>query len=178
MKSQVLLHKASVSDFSVLQPICLETYALYFGDYWLENGLEWYLKKEFGDEKLKSDLKDRNVDYYIIQLNNSSVGFIKVNNEILNQSFTDAAELEKMYVLSNYRGLGIGKKALGKVLGITRGREKKILFLDVLDTNKNAINFYKSLGFELHSKIRLKLPYFKDEFRGLNRMFIQLDKNT
>ncbi|MGI9551866.1 MAG: GNAT family N-acetyltransferase [Aurantibacter sp.] len=164
-----------MENTSELRQICVEGYSIYFGDHWNENGLEWYLNKQFGDEKLKSDLKDKNVDYYLIQAKGKPVGFIKVNNNsITNLSFEGGAELEKMYVLPKYKGLGIGKKALNEIMKITQKRGKKILFLDVLDTNKNAIAFYENLGFKFHSNTRLQLPYFKEELRGLNRMFIEL----
>ena len=171
----MLLKKASLENISELRQICVESYSVYFGDHWKKNGLEWYLNKQFGDEKLKSDLKDKNVDYYLIHSKGKLVGFIKINNNSNpNLSFEGSAELEKMYVLPKYKGLGIGKKALKEIVKITQERGKKILFLDVLDTNKNAIAFYEKLGFKFHSKNRLQLPYFKDELRGLNRMFIEL----
>jgi len=171
----MLLKKASLENIFELKQICIEGYSIYFGDHWNENGLDWYLNNQFGDEKLKSDLKDKNVDYYLIHAKNKLVGFIKVNNNsISNLSFERGAELEKMYVLPKYKRLGIGKKALNEIVKITRERGKKILFLDVLDTNKSAIVFYEKLGFKFHSNTRLQLPYFKEELKGLNRMFIEL----
>ncbi len=175
----MLLKKALLENISELKQICIDGYSIYFGDHWNEDGLEWYLNKQFGDEKLKFDLKDKNIDYYLIHAKSNLVGFIKVNNDsISNLSFEEAAELEKMYVLPKYKGLGIGKKALNEIVKITQERGKKILFLDVLDTNKKAIAFYKNLGFKFHINTRLQLPYFKDELRGLNRMFIELKQKA
>ena len=169
------LKKASLEDVYELRQICIKGYSIYFGDHWNENGLEWYLNKQFGDGKLESDLNDKNIDYYLIYKKNSLAGFIKVNNNsIPNSLFKDASELEKMYLLPKYKGLGIGKKALSKVIKITQERGKRILFLDVLDTNKDAFAFYELLGFKFHSSTRLQLPYFKDELKGLNRMFLEL----
>ena len=64
------------------------------------------------------------------------VCFMKANNNsIQNSIFKDASELEKMYVLPTHKGHGIGKKAFKKVVETSKERGKKILFLDVLDTN-------------------------------------------
>ena len=167
------LKKASLENKSELKQICINAYSTYFGDYWNKNGLEWYLNKQFGDERLKSDLTDKNVDYYLIYEKNSLTGFIKVSNNS-KSSFKEAVEIEKMYVLPKYKGCGIGKKALNEVVKISLEREKKVIFLDVLDTNKNAIAFYQKFGFKLHRSARLQLPYFKDHLRGINRMFIEL----
>jgi ribosomal protein S18 acetylase RimI-like enzyme len=53
---------------------------------------------------------------------------------------------------------------------------KQILFLCVIDTNLNAIAFYEKLGFKFHSKTRLEDSYFKEELKGMNRMYLKLTK--
>jgi ribosomal protein S18 acetylase RimI-like enzyme len=171
----VELKKARPEDIWQLQRICIDTYSIYFADYWNEDGLEWYLDKQFGNEKLKADLHDDHVDYYIILDNNHPAGFVKINHHRQPDSpFDESAELEKIYVFPECKGRGLGKKVLTEVLAITRKRGKKIIFLGVLDTNLNAIAFYAKLGFKFHSKIQLSLPYFKDELRGLNLMYKEL----
>ncbi len=64
------------------------------------------------------------------------------------RSFKDSiGELKRMYLKSNYRGLGIGKMLLlksievGKTLGYTKMR------LDTLPTMQSAIGLYKNIGF-------------------------------
>lgn len=173
---QIQLKKASLEDKSELKQICIDGYTIYFGDHWNKNGLEWYLNKQFGDDKLNADLVDKYIDYYLIYKKFNLVGFMKINNNlILNPLFKEAAELEKMYILPKYKGLGIGKESLNEVIKITIERGKKILFLDVLDTNKSAFSFYQKLGFQFHSRIRLEVPNFREEFRGMNRMYLKLD---
>ena len=172
---RVQLENVSKENISELRPICIDCYSVYFGDHWNENGLDWYLDKQFNHKKLKSDLNNKDVDYYFINVIDNPVGFIKINNNSVSNLFVDPyAELEKMYVLPKFKGKGIGKKALKKAIKIIQEKGKKILFLDVLDTNKKAIAFYEKLGFNFYSNTRLDLPYFKDQFRGINRMFIEL----
>jgi ribosomal protein S18 acetylase RimI-like enzyme len=171
------LIKASLENISELRRICIDGYSTYFHDYWNENGLEWYLDKQFSYEKLKYDLNDESIDYYFIKVIDKPVGFIKINhNSILNVPFERSSEMEKMYILPKYKGKGIGKKALNEVIKIIQKRRRKILFLDVLDTNTSAIDFYKKNGFNFHSNKRLDLPYFKDELRGINLMFLELNQ--
>lgn len=173
---EVKLKKALKENISELRQICIDGYSVYFRDHWNENGLEWYLDKQFSLKKLKSDLNNKDIDYYFINIIDIPVGFIKINNNsVSNLSVDSCAELEKMYVFPVYKGKGIGKKALNKVLEITQKKGKKILFLDVLDTNKNAIAFYEKLGFNFHYNFSLDLPYFKDHLRGINRMFKELN---
>jgi diamine N-acetyltransferase len=49
----------------------------------------------------------------------------------------------------------------------------KTLFLCVIDTNTNAIAFYKKLGFTRHGTTRLDLSYFKEELKGMYRMVLE-----
>lgn len=54
--------------------------------------------------------------------------------------------LEDLYVRPAYRGKGIGKKLLEEVISIAKQRKCKRVEWVVLDWNKSAIDFYKSLG--------------------------------
>ena len=51
---------------------------------------------------------------------------------------------------------------------------KKTLLLDVIDSNLNAIAFYKKLGFKKTGTITLDAPFFKDELRGMDVMCLDL----
>ena len=70
--------------------------------------------------------------------------------------------------------MGIGKLTVDEILKKAKEFGKKILFLCVLDTNKDAITFYEKLGFKFHSKTILDIPYFKDELKDMNRMYMEL----
>jgi GNAT superfamily N-acetyltransferase len=54
--------------------------------------------------------------------------------------------LEDLYVRSTFRGKGIGKALLLKVIDIAKKRKCGRVEWAVLDWNEPAINFYKSLG--------------------------------
>ena len=173
---QIQLIKALLKDKSILQQTCIDAYTTYFGDYWNENGLEWYLEDQFGDEQLISNLGDPSIDYFLLYASNRIVGFIKVNYAPKSKpTITEAAELEKMYVLPEFKGKGIGNKALKEIIKLAKERAVKNLYLDVLDSNTKAFDFYQRLGFVLHAHERLQLPYFKDDLRGLNLMVLNLE---
>lgn len=54
--------------------------------------------------------------------------------------------LEDLYVKPEYRGKGIGKALLQKIISIAKERDYGRVEWCVLDWNKTAIDFYKSLG--------------------------------
>ena len=169
--------RASLLDISELQKICKETYTTYFSDYWEKNGLELYLENQFGTSNLKADLDNKAIGYYFINLNSEAIGFLKINFEAAIEEFgmEGACELEKMYIYPKHKGKGIGKIALNLIIDNIRNQKKKLLFLDVLDTNEGGIIFYKKLGFKFHSKTHVKAQHFIPELSGLIRMSLELN---
>ena len=57
--------------------------------------------------------------------------------------------LDDLYVKEKYRGYGIGKKLLNKVIRIGKASNCKRIRWQVLEWNKPAIDFYKKLGANL-----------------------------
>ena len=107
-----------------------------------------------------------NFEYYFIKEGIKSISFIKLNLAATLEGFKETAivELEKMYVLPEMKGQGIGK---------IKDTGKKVFFLCVIDTNIAAIKFYEKLGFQFHSTTRLEVPFFKEELKGIHRMVLK-----
>ncbi|KZS41949.1 hypothetical protein AWE51_00460 [Aquimarina aggregata] len=169
------LKKAVLQDILTLQKVCKESYTQVFADHWTENGLTLYLKREFGDKRLSAELIDSSIAYYFIIVENENIGFLKINyKSSYKLSELNNCELEKIYVLPKFSGKGIGKKVMIELIGLIKKKQKKVLFLCVIDTNINAISFYKKIGFKFHSKTRLEIAHFKDELRGMHRMSLKL----
>ncbi len=118
------------------------------------------MDREFSNERLVSDLADKNTKYYFINHDEKPVGFIKIRSSISNLGPESCIELEKINVLREHKGMGIGKLALRDVFKKVTDDGKKNLFLSVIDTNKNAITFYEKLGFKFHSTTTLDIPFF------------------
>ena len=167
----MVLKKASIADLQALNEICTNSYAKNFYHHWNENGLEWYLEREFSIERLKADLSNSYLEYYFILHNENPVGFMKIRyNAILDEIKDDAVELEKIYVLPEFKEKGIGEAALSELIGSLKKQGIKTLFLYVIDANTNAITFYKKQGFIWHSNTRFDIPYFKEELKGMHCM--------
>ena len=178
MFQAIKLKKVTKESISELQQICFNAYAQNFADPWNENGLDLYLEKEFGKEWLEMELKSNSIFYYCVLLNQMIVGFLKINYKpTFRISNHNTCELKKIYILPENKGLGIGKAALKGVIEKIRKRGNKMLFLCVIDTNIQAIAFYKKFGFKFHSKTRLNDSYFKEELKGMNRMHLDLNNS-
>lgn len=172
----MILQPVNADQIKPLQAICNLAYAQSFADHWEQNGLELYLEDQFGTKRLIQDLADPLIAYYLIKYEEKIAGFIKIKLEAALDGFetTKTAELEKFYILQEYKGLGIGKTALRMLMQFLAGLQKMQLFLCVIDTNHTAIAFYQKMGFKFHSKTELDARYFKKELKGMHRMIVNL----
>ena len=102
------------------------------------------MKLQCAIEILKADLSNNDVTYYFIECDEKAVGFVKIRyNAGIHELQNDAVELEKIYILPGFKGKGLGKAALGEIVKSLKKQNIKTLFLCVIDTNTNAIAFYK-----------------------------------
>jgi len=86
-----------------------------------------------------------------------------------------SSELEKIYLLPKFKRKGFGTLALNQLIQFLVIRNKKVLYLDVLDSNISSINFYIKNGFEKFGVSRLTEPLLKEELKGMLVMKKHLD---
>ena len=171
----MLLRKVTIENIPILQKIGREAYTHYFKDHWQENGLDLYLEDQFGAKKLQTELNDHNFRWYFISFDHDIAGFIKLNLEArLDGIDENCCELEKIYLLPAWKAKGLGKLALEELIDELILLNKKYLYLCVVDSNTDAMRFYERLNFEYHSKTQLEAPLFREELKGMHRMYLNL----
>jgi diamine N-acetyltransferase len=174
----IIAKKASRNDLHLLFEVCRQSYTENFAHHWNEGGLDWYLDKVYGLEVIKADLIDSDIDYFIAFLNEEPVGFMKLhlNSSLPDYSSKAGMEIEKIYFRPQFQGRGIGKKLINVALEVGQKIKKEIIWLGVIDTNENAIEFYKKVGFKIHDKTTLDIPHFKEELKGMWRMMLRFEE--
>ena len=80
---------------------------------------------------------------YLALLNDKEVGCVA-----LRRFNDDSAELKRLYIQNGYRGLGISKLLIKRVIQDAVDIGYKNILLDTLDTMKPAITLYESFGFK------------------------------
>ena len=164
------------TDLDLLFTLCQKTFSGNFAHHFNEGGLDLYLNQVYSREGIKADLINPYINYFIAFCNSKPVGFMKLH---LNSNLPDylpecGMEVEKIYFFPRHQGKGIGRKLMNVAIELALQLNKELIWLGVIDTNTNAIAFYRKMGFTLYDKTRLDVPYFKEELRGMWRMTFYL----
>ena len=143
------LRPCTITDLEVLVNLGRRTFIEAFEK---DNKLEdfkIYLDSAFGEETLRKELQDINSVYYFIYLDSSLVGYIKLNENEAQSDIKDinSIELERIYVLAEFQGRGIGEWILQQVISIAKVKNRSYVWLGVWEHNPKAIKFYQRLGF-------------------------------
>jgi ribosomal protein S18 acetylase RimI-like enzyme len=177
MTPVIAIKQMTLADLDVLHEFCCEVYSQNFFHHWNEDGLAQYIRKVFGINTLKAELPDKNLQYYMAFVNHKPAGFMKINlcSNLPGLDSEKGIELDKIYILPALKGMKVGKHLLDLGFDIAKLDKKEIFWLSVIDTNVEAISFYEKAGFKFHSKTRLEYPKFKEELKGMWRMFYELE---
>lgn len=108
-----------------------------------------YLDMEFAEEKMKRELSDPDSEFYLAQLENRSIGYLKVSTGKAQTEFKDGSgmEIERIYVLKEFHGKGMAQLLFDKALEIANQKGTDHIWLGVWEKNPRAIRFYEKNGF-------------------------------
>ena len=197
--SEIIIADSTLGDEKDLVHILKTTWLATYPSKEIGITKEDILSKDFDSEKKVSAWREtikvsgKKSKYVCVAKDKDKiVGFCKASKK---KGFN---ELDVLYILPEYQGMGIGRKLLDRAVDWL-GRKKKI-FLKVAAHNKNAIGFYEKYGFvktglikrdrlvngkvmpEAEMALRLKqvknLPYRKNVgavfFNGNKYLLVQL----
>src|SRR4051794_5961549 len=112
-----MLQIVGIHDLKKLEMLGRKTYKQHFSNIWSAEGLENYLDTHFNAGILAAQLKTDLVRYYIPSYKSQDAGIVKVKlkSQIPAPPFDSGFELEKIYLLKRFTGLGLGKEILSKL---------------------------------------------------------------
>ncbi|WP_097044834.1 GNAT family N-acetyltransferase [Flagellimonas pacifica] len=136
-------------DLDVLVQISKETFIAAFEDQNDPEDFKKYIDFAFSKEKLKSEIENKDTQFYFVFDQEEIIGYIKLNKERAQTDINDkeSMELERIYVISEYQGRGIGKWLLQQIEQLARKDGLNYVWLGVWEKNRAAIKFYLEHGF-------------------------------
>ncbi|WP_250633045.1 GNAT family N-acetyltransferase [Rhodoflexus caldus] len=157
--SNIEIRKVTTNDLEELQKIGRLSFYETFASGNTEENMNKYLDEAFSFTKLITELSDNNSEFYFATIDNKVIGYLKLN---FGQSQTElqdnkAVEIERIYVLKEYHGKGVGQLLYDQAIKIARQKNADYVWLGVWEKNPRAINFYKKNGFVEFDKHIFKL---------------------
>lgn len=164
----IRLQKISLNDASLLSDIATKAYSDHYLHLWYDNA-EWYLDKSFSTIAMENELAETNALFYLIYCNEELVGFLKLNVDTAFENYTaeQALELERIYLRKAASGKGIGEYVMRFVFDLAVSKNKKVVWLKVMDSSAGPISFYKKNGFDICGTFQLDFPVMKEALRGM-----------
>lgn len=147
------------NEIDQLQKIGRQTFYETFSTGNTQENMQKYLDERFSIEKLTAELNDKNAIFYFAQLENKTVGYLKINFGDSQTELKDdkSLEIERIYVLKEFQGKKIGQFLYDKAIEIAKQKDADYIWLGVWEENPRAIKFYKKNGFVEFDKHIFKL---------------------
>lgn len=151
MMEMVLINKCTLADIDKIKKLGETTFYETFANENSKEDMEQYLKENFSYERLQKEIMNDHMLYWIATYEEEPVAYMKLNFE---QAQTEAGyacslEIQRIYVLANYKGKHIGKALIQKAIEIGKEHSLKYLWLGVWEYNLPAIKFYEKQGFQI-----------------------------
>lgn len=161
------IRQANVADAAALAELGAKTFYDTFHTFQTEEDMSKYLSSTYTPEKVKTNLEKPDVFYYLGEYNNTAVGYAKLLLDVpVEQMKGDRVmEMEKIYVLQDYLGKGVGKKLMQQSIVAAVHEKFDWMCLGVWQHNTKAIDFYKQFGWEIFDTRKFQLgSKIEDDF--------------
>jgi diamine N-acetyltransferase len=155
----IQITQVTLNDLPQLQQISRETFYETFSPKNTEENMRKYMDVALTVQQLTAELNDPNAAFYFATLNDTVIGYLKLN---FGQSQTElkddnAMEIERIYVAKEFLGKKVGQLLYDHAIQIARKKNAVYVWLGVWEENQRAINFYKKNGFVEFDKHLFKL---------------------
>lgn len=112
-----------------------------------------YLAETFAPGKQLVELQDNDTIFFLAQMQQEPVGYAKLHlrSGLGAEPGTDVsqrAEIQRLYVLEDWIGTGLGATLMRRCLDEARQRGCRAVVLGVWEKNQRAIEFYRRFGFK------------------------------
>ena len=146
---RITMKRCTQADISLLCELSRATFTDAFAAKNDPDELTEFLAGRYSEDKLMSEMADDGSSFYFLYCGDFPAGYIKINLVPSQSDINDpdSLEIERIYVLRNFQGRGIGGHAIAAAADMARTFGKKYIWLGVWENNERAISFYKKQGF-------------------------------
>lgn len=156
--NNIVIEECNLKDIKKLKEIGEKTFYETYDEN-LKEDMEDYMEKNFSYEQLENELKNNNSRFYMVKNDKEIIAYMKLNfiTNQTNRGYDKSLEIQRIYVVQEYKGKHIGKKLIQKAVDIAKSNNQSYIWLGVWEKNINAISFYEKQGFKKYSSHIFKL---------------------
>ena len=146
---EIKITKSTIADLVQLQKIGRQTFTETFSSSNTEENMKTYLEEGFSVEKLTAELQNPESEFYFASLNETVIGYLKINFGQAQTETQDekSLEIERIYVLQEFHGKKVGQLLYDQAIQIAKNKKVNFVWLGVWEENYRAIQFYTKNGF-------------------------------
>lgn len=159
-------------DCKNLFTLMKEIYPLAYSHFWNDDG-NWYVNSQYSKENILKELSQENAEYYFILFKDEIIGNFRIiwDDKLSNLSEEKQLKLHRIYLHPKIQGKGIGKQLMIWLEEIAKQKDYKIIWLDAMDAQPQAFQFYKNFGYNYHSHVFLPFNLMHDEVRKMSQLY-------
>ena len=147
----ITIEKASSFDALTIHKLVHQIYYPTYKDILSKDQIDFMLEKSYTVNALQNAMSEGQ-DFYVMAKDDDPLGFMAVT-----EKSEEILRIEKLYLLPETQGLGLGKKFITFAVEEAKNRKKSLLELNVNRGNK-AYFFYLKQGFLVTQEI--DIPYY------------------
>lgn len=142
---------ANTGDASLLAELGKATFLQSHGHSAPVTDIAAYVAEKYDPDTVKKELDNPDHIYRIMYAGNQPAGFSKIifNTPCSPVAINPVAKLERIYLLDEFHGQGLGKALLDYNIEIAKAAGQKGIWLYVWVENQKAFEFYTRMGFRI-----------------------------
>jgi ribosomal protein S18 acetylase RimI-like enzyme len=154
MSETITVRPCKREDASALIALGIKTFYDTFAEVNTPENMRAYLDSTFTQERVESEFSEPGSQFFIAEENGLPLGYARVRTSKREEGVLglNPMEIERLYVLKDQLGKGIGQKLMQVCLDFARENGHDSMWLGVWEHNERAIAFYRKWGFEKFSQ--------------------------
>ena len=117
LENDFLIRVAEPKDAIELREVCAGTFYDTFVGTCTQEDMKNYLEKTFPYSRIMEEINSPHANVYLVVLKEKICGYAKMGSQIISElKDRKAIEIERLYVLKEYIGKGLGRQLMKKFL--------------------------------------------------------------
>lgn len=154
----IQIRQAVPEDLSALRELSIRSFVTAYAAHNTEEDMEQYLRENFSEETLASELSDPRFVYLLAMEGTQISGYIKLDCAVVQKEFgRRPIEIARLYTDPVLLSKGIGHRMIDAAVEFARSENHDVIWLGVWQNNFRAVNFYQREGFRIFGIVKFVL---------------------